>query len=228
MKCCTNRIPSYVEVAFVMSRFLLSQKNSHNHLHDVHSGTPQDLSIQQLVMRSLMTNKVDYCEQLADVIVHMSNRTVEGKVLDCLLEVFLSSFPEFELPSSTADLCMVADLKQTLTNIFMKATSLNMPHIRGDSRRYSTVQSNNGNGNKHSVPSHCASSTMNVVGGNSITTPVVTKRGRKKKIHHVTPPVHESDHEEEESKYSIQYLRCHLGCFILCRTSSVFKICKSP
>ncbi len=114
------RVPTYVEVAFIMSRYILSKTRMTMNDKEI---SRHEFALSTIVQLSLETNRAYYCQQLADVIIHISSRTVEGKMLDFLLEIFLSLFPQYKLPSMTSDLFIVSNLKQKLTNLFMEATS---------------------------------------------------------------------------------------------------------
>ncbi len=87
----TLSVVSNEEVALVISQYLLKRfiLPINGNACTVTSSSP----LWSSVLQSLESDRLTYCQQLASAVVQVSSRTTEGKVLDCLLEVFLASFP---------------------------------------------------------------------------------------------------------------------------------------
>ncbi len=132
----TARSPSFIEVAFVMTQSILRQLMIvQRQLHPRSSTSlafEADGPLWKTVLAGLRSDQHRYCQQLAKVVVQMSSRTTEGKLIDCQLDAFLKAFPEPGLPSKISDLPLVNDLDELLFNMFMKATKLLLEVDRGN------------------------------------------------------------------------------------------------
>ena len=82
-----DEVPTHVDVAFVMNQFVLR----HCVLPKGRPSPSQDNALWKSISQALQRDRRGYCQQLADVIVQMSSRTTEGKLVNCQLEVFLSA-----------------------------------------------------------------------------------------------------------------------------------------
>ncbi len=142
--------PTHLDAAFVMNQFILSycpllindpptsspsanNSSTSNNLHSL---------LWKNAFQAFNTDKRDYCQQLADVIVKTSNRTTEGKLVNGQLEVFLaacaylsplqhntpSNYPlkQCDIPLTIDALEQLSEskMRQTLTELFMLAADI--------------------------------------------------------------------------------------------------------
>ena len=105
---------------YLSKRYILSHlpEPTQRYLMGTDPSTP---SLHNLVTQSLLRNRLAYCQQLARVVVDTTSRSQDGRIFDCLLELFLATFPEYQLPLNSKELGIVQDLESTLTCIFLEA-----------------------------------------------------------------------------------------------------------